>query len=327
MIGIIVSEMIQDNVYGTIEFPKQVQSSGLDSKAWVMIFVIAFIMILCILGIVVEFTSFGDHSTITEYDKMYTKIEEQKSKLGLLFYSFSPINNIKKLFTVSKKGDQSLAVLNGVRVLSIGWIVIGHSFSFVLLTPTINFANIRNMFEGTLFGLIPAGAFAVDTFFFLSGLLSCYLLTIKMYPKKGSTNFFLVYFHRYYRLIFPLMFVQGVAVCLARYLGDGPIYRQSWDSLGGEPCKKYWWSNLLFINNLIPWKMNDECLSYVWYLANDFQFFLITPLFLYAFCKNRYVGYAIIYSLLLGWMLYNGIMAGVYNIPVHKPENKKFKNY
>ena len=313
----IVSSFVEDPIYGTIEFPKQVQSSGLDAKAWVMILVIIFLIMLWILGVVVEFTSFGDHSPLSEYEKEHMKIEDRKSKLGLLFYSFSPINNIKKLFTVSKKGDQSLAVLNGVRVLSIGWVVVGHSFNFILLIPTTNFINLSKIFEGTLFGLIPAGVYAVDTFFFLSGLLTCYLLTIKMYPKKGSTNFFLVYFHRYYRLIFPLMFVQGVAVCLAKYLGDGPIYKQTWEALIDVPCKKYWWSNLLFINNLIPWDMNKECISWVWYLANDFEFFLVTPLFLYAFCKNRYAGYAIIYVLLIGCMLYNGILYGVHNIPVH----------
>ena len=82
------------------------------------------------------------------------------------------------------------------------------------------------------------------------------------------------------------------------------------------PCNKYWWSNLLFINNLVPWKMNDECIGWVWYLANDFQFFLVTPPILYVFCKNRKVGYALFYLLLLGSMLYNGILFGVYNISI-----------
>ena len=311
----LVSNIVSDPVYGSVEFPNQVLSSGLDAKAWIMITIIILFVFLWILGIVVEFTSFGDKSRFTEEERQQLKVEDRKSKLGLAFYSFSPINNVKKLFTVSKRGDQSLAVLNGVRVLSIGWVVVGHSFNFILLVPTVNFANLSLLFEGTLFGIIPAGVFAVDTFFFLSGLLTCYLLAIKMYPKKGVTNFFLVYFHRYYRLIFPLLFMQGFAVWLIRYLGDGPIYRQTWDA-SLKPCNKYWWSNLLFINNLVPWKMGEEWIGWVWYLANDFQFFLVTPPILYVFCKNRKVGYALFYLLLLGSMLYNGILFGVYNISI-----------
>ena len=147
MMAQIVSSFVEDPVYGTLEFPKQVQSSGLDAKAWIMILVIIFLIMLWILGVVVEFTSFGDHSPLSEYEKEHMKIEERKSKLGLLFYSFSPANNIKKLFTVSKKGDQSLAVLNGVRVLSIGWVVVGHSFNFILLREKLILNQIWELIE------------------------------------------------------------------------------------------------------------------------------------------------------------------------------------
>ena len=179
-----VHSFSKDSVYGSVEFPNQVLSSGFDTKAWIMIFVIVLLILFWILGIVVEFTSLADKSRFTEEERQQLKVEDRKSKLGLAFYSFNPINNVKKLFTVSKRGDQSLAVLNGVRVLSIGWVVIGHSFNFTLLTPTVNFINITLLYKGFLFGLIPAAMYAVDTFFFLSGLLTCYLLAIKMYPKK-----------------------------------------------------------------------------------------------------------------------------------------------
>ena len=183
-------------------------------------------------------------------------------------------------------------------------------YEFILIS------QLNCVFKGKLFEIIPGGNYSVDTFFFLSGLLTCYLLAIKMYPKKGATNFFLVYFHRYYRLIFPLMFVEGLAVCIFRYFGDGPFYQNSWESMFNKNWDKYWWSNFLFINNLVPWKMDDECIGWVWYLANDFQFFLVTPPILYAFWKNRIVGYAIIFVVLLGSMLFNGIMYGIIGIVI-----------
>ena len=137
-----VSRVFADPIFGSIEFPNQVMSSGPDTKAWIMITFIILFVALWIFGIVVEFTSFGDRSRFTEDERQLLKVEDRKSKLGLALYSFSPINNVKKLFTVNKKGDQSLAVLNGVRVLSIGWVVVGHSFNFALITPTVNLTNL-----------------------------------------------------------------------------------------------------------------------------------------------------------------------------------------
>ena len=140
-----VSGIIEDPVKGEVEFPNEVVSTGLSGKAWLMIFVIIILTLLWILGAIVEFTKLGDHSSYSEESIEEMKLEDRKSKLGLFLYSFSPVNNIRKLFIVSKKGDQSLAVLNGVRVLSIGWIVVGHSFNFILLVPMVNMTNMRSI--------------------------------------------------------------------------------------------------------------------------------------------------------------------------------------
>ena len=46
-------------------------------------------------------------------------------------------------------------------------------------------------------------------------------------------------------------------------------------------CPKYWWRNFLNINNL--WPESEMCAAWTWYLANDFQFFLFSPIFLVVF--------------------------------------------
>ena len=43
-------------------------------------------------------------------------------------------------------------------------------------------------------------------------------------------------------------------------------------------CVKFWWRNLLNINNF--WPESEMCAAWSWYLANDFQFFCISPVFL-----------------------------------------------
>jgi len=62
--------------------------------------------------------------------------------------------------------------------------------------------------------------------------------------------------------------------------------------------------------------MTKECIGWVWYLANDFQFFLITPPLLWLYCKNRIAGYSLIIGLLSASMLFNGIFAAVFNVGI-----------
>ena len=255
---------------------------------------------------IIQFTSIGDKQNYDDEDIENTKVEDRKNKLALFFYAWSPTANIEKLFTVKPNADQTLSTLNGVRVLSICWVMVGHGFGFGLFAPVRNITTFANIFENSLFGIVPGGFYAVDTFFFLSGFLSFYLLTVKTYKKSSILSWPLIYFHRYYRLIFPIIFVTLLTCFIIPYLGSGPAYRKSWEGFK-IPCREYWWTNLLFINNLYPVSVVDACIPWVWYLANDFQFFLMTPPLIYLYCRNRYVGFALTFLLVFASMLANCI--------------------
>lgn len=43
-------------------------------------------------------------------------------------------------------------------------------------------------------------------------------------------------------------------------------------------CKNYWWRNLLFIQNLYP--LSEMCMSWSWYVATDFQLFILSSILL-----------------------------------------------
>lgn len=46
---------------------------------------------------------------------------------------------------------------------------------------------------------------------------------------------------------------MAITAHIVPHLGDGPLWPQkTWDE--AEKCKKYWWTNLLFISNLIDVK-------------------------------------------------------------------------
>lgn len=63
-------------------------------------------------------------------------------------------------------------------------------------------------------------------------------------------------------------------------------------------CSKYWFWHLMFLNNIVPLSAHDTCMSWTWYLANDFQFYLLIPLFASLYFKNRKWFYIVLGSIL-----------------------------
>lgn len=72
-------------------------------------------------------------------------------------------------------------------------------------------------------------------------------------------------------------------------MGEGPLWYVQDPSTNN--CADYWWTNLLYIENIYPWGLGDECAGWLWYLANDMQFFVVMPLFVVAFYFNEWFGW------------------------------------
>jgi len=85
---------------------------------------------------------------------------------------FSFYDNFLKIITIPKAVDNdNLSFLNGMRVLSIFWIIFGHDMWF-------RFMSIRNWMDSInlittpgIGTLTPAAYFAVDVFFWIGGFL------------------------------------------------------------------------------------------------------------------------------------------------------------
>ena len=60
---------------------------------------------------------------------------DSKTKLGLFFLSFSFSRNLSKILYSKQEGDPNLRILNGVRVFSMLWVMLGNSFWAVLTNP------------------------------------------------------------------------------------------------------------------------------------------------------------------------------------------------
>ncbi|XP_052090752.1 nose resistant to fluoxetine protein 6-like [Mytilus californianus] len=192
--------------------------------------------------------------------------------LGKLLLSFSVYTNGAKILSTNH-GSGTLTAVNGIRFISMSWVILGHTYAFGLYSV----GNIGTLYGALLkrktFMAIGNAEVSVDTFFALSGTLLTYVVLNQLKKQKGKLNWFMFYFHRFWRLTPPYMLIMMVQICISKYLGSGPM----WLTNGFEKkyCKDTWWWNLLYINNFKT--AAEECFGHAWYLANDMQFYVISP--------------------------------------------------
>ena len=121
--------------------------------------------------------------------------------------------------TTQGAGDRT-DVLNGLRVMAMGHVVLAHSFFFFMEGSNSNLEDYPGIIKGKWFFIITFGTYAVDTFFLLSGFLASYILLAR---RKKEPCWAMV-LHRVLRL-FPLyLFVMLLVTALFPVFASGPLY-------------------------------------------------------------------------------------------------------
>uniref|UniRef100_A0A7M5UX06 Nose resistant-to-fluoxetine protein N-terminal domain-containing protein n=2 Tax=Clytia hemisphaerica TaxID=252671 RepID=A0A7M5UX06_9CNID len=202
---------------------------------------------------------------------------------------FSILKNTRTLISTSAPKD-SIRSINGIRAISMTWVILGHVYFFGILTAPDNIVGVFKVNERFTFQAIANAYVSVDSFFFLSGFLVAYITLKKMDKMNGSLNFFAFVLHRFIRLTPSYMFAIFIQTSLYPYIVNSPDGLLVRAGAKNDQCHTHWWSNLLYINNIYPWKMAEECLGWSWYLANDMQFFVISPLFLFFMYRYKLKG-------------------------------------
>ncbi|XP_072014078.1 nose resistant to fluoxetine protein 6-like isoform X1 [Amphiura filiformis] len=234
----------------------------------------------------------------TPNDSVHVEVQrhhQTPKKQGFLtrfLLCFAVNRSLDKLLN-AKQGDKSVGCLNGIRVLSISWVILAHSLLYPLnermYDDTIEFyAMIRRLD----FTVVVKAEYAVDTFFLLSGCLLTYLTLGKMAHTNGKLPWGLFYFHRFWRLTPVYSAVILFIIFLDPYIGSGPLWYRYIDH---PNCEKYWWRNLLYISNFFP--KSEMCMDWSWYLPNDMQFYVISPFILILLHKAPKVGTGLLATL------------------------------
>ncbi|KAK0053765.1 nose resistant to fluoxetine protein 6, partial [Biomphalaria pfeifferi] len=237
--------------------------------------------------------------------KSQTKSGSCSGILSQILLSFSVYTNASKVLNTSQPPG-SLSAINGIRCLSMSWVVLGHMFVFGLA----NVSNVAEEYPLLLkrwtFDAISNALVSVDTFFTLSGLLVAYLTTKEMSKKGWKINWGLFYFHRFWRLTPPYMLTLLIVLGLQRFMGSGALW-STVQPADEEICEENWWTNLLYVNNLV--NKDKMCFGHAWYLANDMQFYILSPLMLVPFVFNRYAGFISCSIFLLAQWITAGVLS------------------
>ncbi|CAH8433554.1 unnamed protein product [Schistosoma haematobium] len=209
--------------------------------------------------------------------------------------------------------DHPLLCLDGIRFLTMNWIIYGHCilFSMFVANNMLLYSQIHQ--PKWTYQAIIGSTLSVDTFFFMSGLLSTYL-TIPKLRRIPSWKHWIKFwwsfvFHRILRLTPAYLLVLILYTGLFNHAYVGPMYPQTPNLMDIKFCRDHWW--ITYLNNFIY--PDETCMGWSWYLSNEIQFSIVlSPIFLclvacssfttiYIKPYTRWSTYAI--GLLLGWFL------------------------
>ncbi|XP_022815146.1 O-acyltransferase like protein-like [Spodoptera litura] len=211
----------------------------------------------------------------TSYDVCYRFVFKKDVKqISTIGRSFSFYTNGQRLTTFSSSGG-NLQCIDGIRTLAMLWVIVGHTFSTEVFTA--NPADSQSWMFSAEALWITAATMTVDTFFTIGGVLLVYTTAAKMKQMTFLKNLHWFYLNRYVRVT-PLL--AALVLLQASYLNqftDGP----HWNTVIEQTrrCRNNWWSTILHIQNLVH--LRNMCIPHSWYMAIDFQLYLVSPLVLF----------------------------------------------
>ncbi|CAH2096589.1 unnamed protein product [Euphydryas editha] len=200
-------------------------------------------------------------------------LNKDNSKIKKIYSCFSIYTNTKRFLNINNPPG-TIECIDGIRAISILWVIIGHTYfltNYLYLTNAIYILTWIRSFTSIW---INAAPIAVDTFLTLSGILCVYTVVGKINRGQFIKSLHLFYLNRLLRM-FPLL--AAVILLQASFIhrvADGPVWTVV--ASATEQCRMRWWAALLHVQNYL--RPFAPCLGPTWYLSVDIQLYIISPI-------------------------------------------------
>ncbi len=279
-------------------------------------------------GVIVTYTILAVLGALCIIGTVYMLISKGKTATGVrrVARCFDLVGNFTGLFACENAVDPNLNVLNGVRVLGMGWVIFGHTFEVLvgLAVPILNLIPMMKLILSSRnYATYAAGTLSVDVFFFLTGFLGALVCDhqLKSSPRGKIITALMMYLHRFVRIVplYGLVILFGHTILPTIY--DGPLYFQIGGLIDNSPCKRNWYLNILFINNFVEPKNN--CLGWSWYLSNDFQMYLLIPWLCMLYTFRKLFALLAVTMMLVASAICQIVVFRYYDISVNIVKNNK----
>lgn len=133
----------------------------------------------------------------------------------------------------------------------------------------------------------------------LSGFAVFYYVFPLIRKKKFPVLFAIV--TKFINSVPPILIVTSLDI-LWPLFGSGPLYNRVGNFVLNK-CSKYWWWNLLLMNNFLP--PLDICVPQTYFSSTIFQLFVISVPVMYLYSKDRSLGRKVsIMMALVGYILF-----------------------
>lgn len=218
------------------------------------------------------------------------------------FYKFLCLFDIKKnfnsIFEARATADTELKIFDGFRVISCGMIIICHCLTLVGGLPLRNPFTALEAFKAFGWQFYFNSSFTVDIFFSFSGFFLAYISVKNIDQLRKATPIQLAI-----GILLRLLRIWPAYIILfliywkfAPFVIDAPLagiqMNQEIDS-----CYNQWPYMLTLLTNFTYGFIENNsyfCMTWYWYIPNDFQYSIIGTFLLYLYGKKPGMFYAIL---------------------------------
>ena len=252
---------------------------------------IGYISFCAILGVSITMAVIATVLDCFGYMNIHSPKKETSAKL---LNCFSLIRNVRSLLNPENKTDKNLDILNGIRVLSMFWIIFGHSYDFGMYAPLYNFEEfVATITKQHYMAIVMSGTLAVDIFFFMSGFLAT-LSLVSLFRNPNHQSFrkiLLSYLFRYARITPLLAICLMYRVYIERGMRDYPFHPKLDENINN--CGNSWFGILFYSANYMT-EFSSMCMHWTWYLMVDMQMYFVCPFLVLPFLTSYRVGFIIL---------------------------------